>query len=287
MSFWQYLEQSKLQRLLDFYNLEEIAWHLQDLLFTDDLVPLTVKDTGNLKDHFQSQYNFSLQLFSLERGVYRLVKHFPEFSVPGNQFLYFDDDLLQFFDLKNQVLPKYALTGRQILVNTHLKPQDLSNLIPPGPYFIKVIPGHQRQDMNRYLETLNPREWEEKSHLSWALRELFRKQDSLETVQSILNQRSQYLKINLPQISLDRKLTAVADINRGEEMMKLYNLPNIPLTASKSTIYIKALLTHFPKNTTPQEFLKDLTRVKSYEYHLEKFIRQLVYLYKKAQRAKL
>lgn len=287
MTFLEYLEQSKLQRLLDFYNLEEFAWHLQDKLFTQELIPFIVKESGTLGDHFQEQFNFSLYIFAMERGPYRLLKNFPKFQVPGNQFLYFDEDILQFFELENPVIPKYTLSGRQMLVNTTLKPYPLSEQIPAGNYLIKVIPGHQRLDMNRYLSNLNPREWEEKSHLEYALRELFRKKDSFSKVQDILQQRAHYLQIQFPDITQEKRLSVVADYMRGAEMIRLYNLPNLPLTTSKSTLFIRALVDHFPKNTTPKEFLKDLTRIQSYEFHLEKFIRQLSYLYKKSQRIKL
>lgn len=283
MSFLEYLEQTKLQRLLDFYNLEEISWRLQDKLFTQDLVPLTVKPSGTLKEHFQEQYNFSMKIFNLEGGTYRLIKHFPEFNCPANQFLYFEDDVVQFFELNNLILPKQVLTGRQILVNTHLKPQALSDIMPLGYYLIKVLPGAQRQSLNNYLNTLNPNEWEEKSHLAFGLKELFRKKTDIETIQQILNQRAEYLKVTFPDI----RNNGSADVNRGLELMKSYNLPNLPLTNNKSTLYIKALLEHFPKNTTPREFLKDITRIQSYEFHLEKFICRLVYLFNKSQRAKL
>lgn len=287
MSFLEYLERSKLQRLLDFYNLEEISWQLQNKLFTQELVPLTVKPMGTLKDHFQDQYKFSMKIFNLEGGTYRLVKQFPEFKCAANQFLYFEDDVLQFFELTNLVLPKHVFTGRQILVNTNLKPQALGEITAPGYYLIKVIPGSQRQDLNKYLSTLNPLEWEEKSHLAFGLKTLFIKKDSFEKVQRVLNQRTHYLKIQFPDIRTNKRLTLTSEFNRGIEMMSIYNLPNLPLTSSKSTLYIKALLTHFPKDTTPDEFTKDLKRIQSYEYHLEKFIRQLAYLYNKAQRAKL
>lgn len=281
MDFRSIYENAELLKLLDYYHPEVISYELQNSLFSETGVILTIKSQPQpLLKLLQDQLMFDFTMFKLERGLYRLLSYVPDFKNKATQILYFDDDIFELTNLKTRIT--YKQLGRQVLVQSQIKPQNVQEFIPEGDYLLKIKGDKYRQQFNDYLAKANTKEWEEKSHLWFNVKKIFLKHDPIKAKEVIQN-RCSILQVKLPEINWD-KVSQISSNNRADYFLTKYQIPNPKIIGSNNCLIVNHESNLFVQNITNQDYFKKQTSINSYLFHLNLMIRRLKYQYNKTNR---
>lgn len=286
MNFINLMEKNYIAQLLDFYNPEVMAWQLQNVLLTQSMIPLKLQPQKTLTELVEELYHVKLicQKPGWDQGV-RFLNYAPQFKQQIDKLWYFDDDIFIFFSLTSnkKIL---ELSGRQVLVMTELRPVNLYEKFNDHLEIVgfKVEPGNTRKDLAKYLNQINLQEWSIKNQLSYAIALMgLNGHCSVTQQQLILQERNKLFQFNTI-IDLEKLKYLKNLFEKVKYLQELNPVMHKPVTDFRSSLKITLAIKWFGVNLDNREYLKKIKSADSYEFHINKFIKKLGYIYRKSQK---